>query len=126
MRVMRERHVMVESPLTSNEQILQVSGPEHPFPTYRTFDVPITLATDDEGISRTDLTREYTRATTDYRLSYRDFENPRPHLPGPRLPRRQSQSRPPVEPRGRLRRLRTPVQLNAITRPPRHIGSGWQ
>lgn len=31
--LMRERHVMVESPLTSNVQILEVSGREHPFPT---------------------------------------------------------------------------------------------
>ncbi len=74
MRVMRERHVMVESPLTSNEQILEVSGREHPFPTYRAFGVPITLATDDEGISRIDLTHEYTRATTDYDLDYRDLK----------------------------------------------------
>jgi adenosine deaminase len=74
MGLMRERHVMVESPLTSNEQILEVSGREHPFPTYRAFGVPIALATDDEGISRTDLTREYTRATTDYNLDYRDLK----------------------------------------------------
>ncbi|WP_053719075.1 adenosine deaminase family protein [Saccharothrix sp. NRRL B-16348] len=74
MRLMRARHVMVESPLTSNAQILEVSGWEHPFPTYRSFDVPIALATDDEGISRTDLTREYARATTDYRLRYGDLK----------------------------------------------------
>ncbi|WP_033431994.1 adenosine deaminase family protein [Saccharothrix syringae] len=74
MRTMRQRHVMVESPLTSNAQILEVSGEEHPFPTYRAFGVPITLATDDEGISRTDLTREYVRATTDYRLGYRSLK----------------------------------------------------
>lgn len=36
--------------------------------------MPITLATDDEGIPRTDLTREYARATTDYRLRYRDLK----------------------------------------------------
>jgi adenosine deaminase len=74
LRLMRDKHVMVESPLTSNEQILGVSGWEHPFPTYRAFDVPIALATDDEGISRIDLTGEYRRATTDYHLSYDDLK----------------------------------------------------
>jgi adenosine deaminase len=71
---MRRRHIMVESPLTSNDQILGVSGPEHPFPTYRAAGVPITLATDDEGISRIDLPHEYQRAVTSYDLSYRDLK----------------------------------------------------
>jgi adenosine deaminase len=59
---------------TPTEQILEVSGPEHPFPTYRAFRVPITLSTDDEGVSRIDLTHEYQRATTDYHLRYRDLK----------------------------------------------------
>lgn len=71
---MASRHVMVESPLTSNDQILQVSGWEHPFPLYRRAGVPITLATDDEGISRIDLTHEYQRAVTSYDLRYRDLK----------------------------------------------------
>jgi adenosine deaminase len=74
MRTMADRHVMVEINLTSNEQILEVSGREHPFPTYRAFRVPVTLSTDDEGISRIDLTHEYQRATTDYHLRYRDLK----------------------------------------------------
>jgi adenosine deaminase len=74
MRTMADRHVMVETNLTSNEQILEVSGWEHPFPTYRAFRVPVTLSTDDEGVSRIDLTHEYQRATTDYRLRYRDLK----------------------------------------------------
>lgn len=74
MRTMAGRHVLVETNLTSNEQILEVSGQEHPFPTYRAFRVPVTLSTDDEGVSRIDLTNEYQRATTDYRLRYRDLK----------------------------------------------------
>jgi len=74
MRTMRERHVMVEANLTSNDQILEVTGREHPFPTYRAFRVPITLSTDDEGISRIDLTNEYQRATTSYHLRYADLK----------------------------------------------------
>jgi adenosine deaminase len=34
----------------------------HPFATYRKFGVPVALSTDDEGISRIDLTHEFLRA----------------------------------------------------------------
>jgi len=74
MHTMADRHVLVEVNLTSNEQILEVSGREHPFPTYRAFRVPVALSTDDEGVSRIDLTHEYQRATTDYQLRYRDLK----------------------------------------------------
>jgi len=74
MRTMAARHVMVEVNLTSNEQILEVSGREHPFPIYRAFRVPVSLSTDDEGVSRIDLTHEYQRATTDYQLRYLDLK----------------------------------------------------
>jgi adenosine deaminase len=74
MHTMADRHVLVETNLTSNEQILQISGRDHPFPTYRAFGVPVTLSTDDEGVSRIDLTHEYQRATTDYHLRYRDLK----------------------------------------------------
>jgi adenosine deaminase len=76
MRTMADRDVLVEVNLTSNEQILGIAGREHPFPRYRAFDVPVTLSTDDEGVSRIDLTHEYQRATTDYRLRYRDLKTP--------------------------------------------------
>ena len=74
MRTMADRHVMAEINLTSNEQILEISGREHPFPTYRAFGVPVALSTDDEGVERVDLTHEYQRATTDYHLRYRDLK----------------------------------------------------
>ena len=74
MGTMAGRHVPVEVNLTSNEQVLGVSGRDHPFPRYRAFRVPVTLSTDDEGVSRIDLTHEYQRATTDYRLRYHDLK----------------------------------------------------
>jgi adenosine deaminase len=74
MRTMADRHVMVEINLTSNDFILEVTGPEHPFTIYRAFQVPLALSTDDEGVSRIDLTHEYQRATTDYHLRYRDLK----------------------------------------------------
>ena len=67
-------HVMVEINLTSNEMILGVSGKNHPFPIYREFGVPVALSTDDEGVSRSDLTHEYVRAVDTYDLSYADVK----------------------------------------------------
>ncbi len=74
MRTMAQRHVMVEVNLTSNAQILGVTGYQHPFPYYRALGVPVGLSTDDEGISRIDLTNEYQRAVTTYSLRYRDLK----------------------------------------------------
>ena len=64
------KHVMVEINLTSNDVILGVNGKDHPLPIYRKFHVPVALSTDDEGVSRINLTHEYVRAAQTYALSY--------------------------------------------------------
>jgi adenosine deaminase len=69
-----QKHVMVEINLSSNESILGVKGAEHPFPLYRAAQVPVALSTDDEGVSRIDITGEYVRAALDYHLSYQDLK----------------------------------------------------
>lgn len=74
LREMASRHVLVESPLTSNAQILGISGTAHPFPRYRAAGVPVALATDDPGVSRIDITHEFEVATTTYRLRYADLK----------------------------------------------------
>ena len=71
---MAAKHVMVEINLTSNDLILGISGKNHPFPIYRKFGVPVALSTDDEGVSRIDLTHEYVRAVETYALSYADLK----------------------------------------------------
>ena len=71
---MAERNVLVEIALTSNDMILGVSGDDHPLPIYMKYGVPVALATDDEGVSRSDLTHEYLRAIESYRLSYVDLK----------------------------------------------------
>jgi len=71
---MARRKVLVEICLTSNEEILGVAGDDHPFPVYRQYNVPVALATDDEGVSRSDMTHEYLRAAMTYRLSYLDLK----------------------------------------------------
>jgi len=71
---MAERNVLVEVALTSNDLILGVSGNEHPLPVYMKYGVPVALATDDEGVSRSDMTHEYLRAAETYHLSYVDLK----------------------------------------------------
>ncbi|MFI8998678.1 adenosine deaminase [Streptomyces sp. NPDC053542] len=75
LRTMAQHGIALESPLTSNAQILGVSGADHPFPRYRRAGVPVTLATDDPGISRTDISHEYQRAATTYHLSYPELKD---------------------------------------------------
>lgn len=74
LKEMAAKHVMVEINLTSNDVILGVSGKDHPFPVYRKFHVPAALSTDDEGVSRINLTHEYARAAETYALSYADLK----------------------------------------------------
>ncbi len=75
MKELARKHVMVEINLSSNEGILGIKGAEHPFPLYRAAHVPVALSTDDEGVSRIELTHEYVRAAMDYHLSYRDLKD---------------------------------------------------
>ena len=70
MKEMVRRKVMVEICLTSNDVILGISGPQHPLATYLTYGVPVALATDDEGVSRSEISREYLRAVQDQGVGY--------------------------------------------------------
>jgi adenosine deaminase len=74
LKEMARQHVMVEINLSSNEGILGIKGVEHPFPLYRAAHVPVALSTDDEGVSRIEITHEYTRAALDYHLTYGDLK----------------------------------------------------
>jgi hypothetical protein len=74
MKEMRDKHVLVEINLTSNDGILGIKGDQHPFMAYRKAGVPVALSTDDEGVSRGQLTDEYERATLTYNLTYADLK----------------------------------------------------
>ncbi len=71
---MARRHVAVEINQTSNAEILGVAAPAHPFPFYRAAGVPLVLSTDDEGVSRIDLSHEYLRAVRSWHLRYPDLK----------------------------------------------------
>jgi adenosine deaminase len=64
----------VEINLTSNRQILGVSGKKHPIRDYWDNGVRIVLSTDEEGVSRTDLTHQYQQAVDDHGFGYRDLK----------------------------------------------------
>jgi adenosine deaminase len=74
LKEMAAKHILVEISLTSNDVILGVTGKDHPLPVYRKFGVPVALSTDDEGVSRINITHEYVRAATTYNLHYADFK----------------------------------------------------
>jgi adenosine deaminase len=92
LREMARRKVLVEICLTSNDLILGIKGREHPLPIYLRFGVPAALATDDEGVSRSDMTHEYLRAVQTYDvLGYKELKRmarmslEHSFLPGPSL-----------------------------------------
>ena len=74
LHLLAERRVAVEINLTSNDVILGVRGAAHPFGVYRQEGVPTTLSTDDEGVSRIDLTHEYQRAVQEHGLDYAELK----------------------------------------------------
>jgi len=74
LKELAQKHIMIEINLTSNAGILGIEGPNHPLPFYRKASVPVALSTDDEGVSRIDLTHEYVRAAEDFSLTYADLK----------------------------------------------------
>ena len=71
---MAKKNVMVEICLTSNDVILGVRGSNHPLHDFMRAGVPVALATDDEGVSRSDMTHEYLRGVEDQNLSYSELK----------------------------------------------------
>ena len=74
LKEMAAKKILVEICLTSNDLILGVRGVSHPLPLYLKYGVPAALATDDQGVSRSDITAEYVRATQAYLLTYRQLK----------------------------------------------------
>jgi adenosine deaminase len=70
LKELARRRVMIEICLSSNDLILGVRKEHHPLLTYLQYGVPVALATDDEGVSRSDMTREYLKAALDHGLTY--------------------------------------------------------
>jgi adenosine deaminase len=74
LKEMAARHILVEINLTSNDIILGVKGADHPLSRYRAAHVPVALSTDDEGVSRIDITHEYVKGVEEQHLGYIDLK----------------------------------------------------
>jgi hypothetical protein len=91
LREMARRNVMVEICLTSNDTILGIRKEQHPLTTYLQYGVPVALATDDEGVARSEISREYLKAAEDQGLGYAQLKTMARNslhfafLPGPSL-----------------------------------------
>jgi hypothetical protein len=70
LKEMAAKNVLVEICLTSNAKILGVEGANHPLATYMKYGIPVALASDDEGVSRSDMTHEYLRAVETQGISF--------------------------------------------------------
>jgi hypothetical protein len=64
------RKVMIEVCLTSNDTILGIRKEHHPLTTYLESGVPVALGTDDEGVSRSEISREFLKAAEEHGLGY--------------------------------------------------------
>ena len=67
---MRDKKIAVEINLTSNEFILGVKDGEHPVRLYLDQGVPVVLTSDDEGVSRNNLTDDYVNLVQRYGITY--------------------------------------------------------
>ena len=74
LKSMARNKIMVEICLTSNTGILGVSDAQHPLSAYLKYGVPTALATDDEGVSRSEMTHEYVKAVQEQNVSYRQLK----------------------------------------------------
>ncbi|HEX7641559.1 MAG TPA: adenosine deaminase [Burkholderiaceae bacterium] len=72
---MSRRHVAVEICLSSNAFILGVEKEAHPVTVYLRHHVPIVIATDDEGVSRSDINAEYLLFASRYKPSYAQLKD---------------------------------------------------
>src|SRR5215212_1076042 len=70
LKEMAQRNVMVEICLSSNDLILGISGSRHPLATYLEYGVPVALATDDEGVARSEISMEFLKAAEEQGLGY--------------------------------------------------------
>lgn len=73
-KLMAQKNIAVEVNLTSNDWLVNAKGAAHPIHYYLAHKVPVVLSTDDEGILRTDLTREYVRAVVEQNLDYQQLK----------------------------------------------------
>ncbi|HJQ71632.1 MAG TPA: homocysteine S-methyltransferase family protein [Blastocatellia bacterium] len=70
LKEMADKKIMVEICLFSNEATLGIRGKDHPLELYLKYNVPVALATDNQGVTRSDMTREFQKAVNEHDLDY--------------------------------------------------------
>jgi len=68
--LMARKHILVEDCLYSHEVVRDMKGAENVLPTYLRGGVPVSLATDDEAIVRSELSWYFRRAVEGYNVEY--------------------------------------------------------
>lgn len=71
---LRDRGILVEICLASNDIILEVKGPGHPVHEYLARGVPVSLATDDQAVARSSMAAEFVRGVQDQGLDYGELK----------------------------------------------------
>ena len=66
--------IAVEICLSSNDIILGIKGENHPFSLYKKYNVPLVICTDDEAVSRSNLTLEFVKAVKSFNLNYSELK----------------------------------------------------
>lgn len=74
MKEMADKHIAVEISFSSSDGILGLRGAAHPFRQYLNAGVPVAIATDDEGVARSDITHEYQRAVEEQGATYPELK----------------------------------------------------
>jgi adenosine deaminase/adenosine deaminase CECR1 len=74
MNIMRERDIPVEVNLTSNAFISGIRDEHHPITLYRRYGVPYVISTDDAGVTRHNLSREYVLFASRYKPAYAEIK----------------------------------------------------
>ncbi|MEO6119427.1 MAG: adenosine deaminase, partial [Terriglobales bacterium] len=74
MAEMVAKNVAVEIAPSSSKFILGLEGKRHPFRHYLKAGVPVVIATDDEGVARSDITNEYQMAVEQHGLTYAEIK----------------------------------------------------
>ncbi len=67
---MAQKHILVEDCLYSHEAVRDMKGRENVLPIYLRGGLPLSLATDEDGIVRSELTWYFRRAVEGYNLDY--------------------------------------------------------
>jgi adenosine deaminase len=74
LRELAAKNVLVEICLTSDDVVLGIRGNDHPLQLYLQNGVPVALATNDPGVLRIDLSREFIRAAQTHKLRYDELK----------------------------------------------------